>query len=144
VLFKAKIKRFVVVASNLSISSTPSTGSDSMAFTKEEVDAMRVTKHLLLTKFKLTEDKISNIMLAITTMNCQCKPETAAAKYAKLLMLVDDGVGIKNFDDVLNEVGFKGENLVGSCYEVGLASVYYGKMIVQDITYDQLLQTRAN
>jgi hypothetical protein len=43
-------------------------------------------------------------------------------------MLVDDGVGIKNFDDVLNEVGFKGEKLFGSTYEAGLASVYYGKM----------------
>ena len=119
------------------MSSVPSTGSDSMAFTEEEVDAMRVTKNLLLTKFKLTEDKISNIVVAITTMNCECKPETAAERYAKWLKLVDDGMGIKNFDDVLNEVGFKGEKLIGSTYEAGLASVYYGKMTEYDISYDQ-------
>jgi hypothetical protein len=110
------------------MSDLPSTGSDPMAFTEDEADAMRVTKHLLLTKFKLTEDKISNLVVAITTMNCQCKPETAAERYAKWLKLVDDGMGIKNFDDVLNEVGFKGEKLIGSTYEAGLASVYYGKM----------------
>ena len=114
------------------MSSVPSTFSDSMAFTKEEVDAMRVTKHLLLTKFKLTEDKISNIILAIITMNCECKPETAAGIYAKWLKLVDDGVGIKTFYDVLNEVGFKDEKLVGSTYEAGLASMYYGKMTEYD------------
>ena len=105
-----------------------STGSDPMAFTDDEVDAMRVTKHLLLTKFKLPEDKISNIIVAITTMNCECKPETAAERYTKWLKLIDDGMGIKDFDDVLNEVGFKGEKLVGSTYAAGLASVYYGKM----------------
>ena len=104
----------------------PSTGSDSMAFTEEEVDAMRVTKHLLLTKFKLTEDKISNLILAIITMNCQCKPESAAGKYAKWLKLIDDGMGIKTFDEILNEVGFKGEKLIGSTYAASLASVYYG------------------
>ena len=108
------------------MSDVPSTGSDSMAFTKDEEDAMRVTKHLLLTKFKLTEDKISNLVVAITTMNCQCQPETAAERYAKWLKLIDDGMGIKNFDDVLKEVGFKGEKLIGSTYAAGLASVYYG------------------
>jgi hypothetical protein len=110
------------------MSDVPSTGSYSMAFTQEEVDAMRVTKHLLLTKFKLTEDKISNLVVAITTMNCECKPENAAARYAKWLKLIDDGMGIKNFDDVLNEVGFKGEKLIGSTYAAGLASEYRGKM----------------
>ena len=114
-----------------------STGSDPMAFTKDEVDAMRATKHLLLTKFKLTEDKISNIILAITTMNCQCHPASAAGKYAKWLKLIDDGMGIKTYDEVLNEVGFKGEKLIGSTYEAGLASVYYGKMTEYDIPYDQ-------
>ena len=114
-----------------------STGSDPMAFTKDEVDAMRATKHLLLTKFKLTEDKISNIIVAITTMNCECKPETAAERYTKWLKLIDDGLGIKNFDDVLDEVGFKGEKLIGSTYEAGLASMYYGEMTEYDIPYDQ-------
>ena len=98
---------------------------------------MRVTKNLLLTKFKLTEDKISNIVVAITTMNCECKPETTAERYAKWLKLVDDGMGIKNFDDVLNEVVFKGEKLVGSIYAAGLAAVSYGKMTGYDISYDQ-------
>ena len=49
--FEAWINRFVVVATSLIMSDVPSTGSDPMAFTRKEEDAMRVTKHLLLTKF---------------------------------------------------------------------------------------------
>ena len=109
------------------MSNISSAVSDSMEFTKDEVDAMRVTKHLLLTKFTLTEAKISNLILAITTMNCECKPEKAAFMYAYWLNLIDDGVGIKTFDEVLNEVGFKGEKLIGSIYKARLASLCLGK-----------------
>ena len=119
------------------MSNVPATVSDPMEFTKEEGDAMRATKQLLLTKFKLTEDKISNLVLAITTMNCKCQPATAAEKYAKWLKLIDDGMGIKTYDEVLNEVGFKGEKLVGSTYAAGLASVYYSKMTEYNRLYNQ-------
>lgn len=102
---------------------------DPMAFTIEEIDAMRATKALLLTKFKLTEDKITPQVLAVTTMNCKCQPAVAAEKYAKWLRLIDEGMGIKSFNEVFDEVGLKGEKLIGSTYEAGLALVYYGKII---------------
>ena len=117
------------------MSDAPATVSYPTVFTKEEGDAMRATKHLLLTKFKLTEDKISNLILAITTMNCKCQPAIAAEKYAKWLKLIDDGMGIKTYDEVLNEVGLKGEKLIGSTYAAGLASVYYSKMTENDISF---------
>jgi hypothetical protein len=116
--------------------SVPSTGSDPMAFTRKEEDAMRVTNHLLLTEFNLTEDKISNIILAIITMTCQCHPASAAEMCAKLLKLIDDSMGIKTFDEILNEIGSKGKKLVGSTYEARLANICYGEMTEYDISYD--------
>ena len=111
------------------MSTIPPKSSDLLAFTAEEIEAMRATKHLLLTKFKLTEEKISSHVLAVTTMNCKCQPEVAAEKYSKWLRLIDEGMGIKTFGEVLDEVGLKGEKLIGSAYEAGLANVYYGKII---------------
>lgn len=98
---------------------------------------MRVTKHLLLTEFNLTEDKISNIILAIITMTCQFYSAYAAEKYAKLLKLIDDSMGIKTFDEILNEIGSKDVKLVGSTYEARLANMCYGEMTEYDISYDQ-------
>ena len=57
--------------------------------------------------------------------------------YAKWLKLIDDGMGIKTFDEILNEIGFKGENLVGSIYEARLANMCYGKMTKYNLSYDQ-------
>ena len=126
-LYRASIKHPLITTTNPSMATIPTKDRDPLAFTAEENDAMRATKLLLLTKLKLPEEKISSHILAVTTMNCKCQPAVAAEKYAKWLKLVDEGMGIKSFGEVLDEVGLKGEKLVGSPYEVGLANVYYGK-----------------
>lgn len=99
-------------------------------FTIDEVDAMRVTKNLLLSKFKLAEEHISSRLLAIITMTCKLDPQVAATKYELWHKLVCDCVGMKSFDDAWKEVGMKGENLAGTPYARWLMS-NYGKQTIQ-------------
>jgi hypothetical protein len=105
-------------------SNLPAIISTPESFTIDEVDAMRVTKNLLLSKFKLAEEHISSRLLAIITMNCKLDPQVAATKYELWHKLVCDCVGMKSFDDAWVEVGMKVENLAGTPYAKWLMSNY--------------------
>lgn len=111
-------------------SKIPVTISTPASFTIDEVDAMRVTKNLLLSKFKLAEEHISPRLLAIITMTCKLDPQVAATKYELWHKLVCDCAGMKSFDDAWKDVGMKGENLAGTPYARWLMS-NYGKKINQ-------------
>ena len=99
----------------------------SPSFTREEMDAVREAKNILLTKYEMRPDQISIRELIIVTMNCKLRPDTAADKYKKWLELIDTGMGVKSFDMVWSEIGVDGKNLVGHRLVPILTKTYAGK-----------------
>lgn len=73
-----------------------SNSSDSLTFTTEEIEAVKATKALLMSKYNLTLEQISVRELLIVTMNSKLRPETAAEKYKRWLELIDTGNNINS------------------------------------------------
>jgi hypothetical protein len=95
-------------------------------FTDEELNAIRETKSLLLTKHMMPPEKISMRELIIATMNSKLRSEIAADKYKRWLHLIDTGMGV-NFNMIWEEIGMSGENLTGHELEAELTRGYAGK-----------------
>lgn len=56
-----------------------------IVYTEEELAAMRSTRTILVEDHGVAEDRIGKCALAVTTINCKCRPEDAAAKHKKFL-----------------------------------------------------------
>jgi hypothetical protein len=80
-------------------------------FTDEELNAIRETKSLLLTKHMMPPEKISMRELIIATMNSKLRSEIAADKYKRWLHLIDTGMGV-NFNMIGRKLECQGRILL--------------------------------
>lgn len=56
-----------------------------IVYTDEELAAMQATRTILVEEHGIAKDRIGKCALAVTTINCKCRPEDAAAKHKKFL-----------------------------------------------------------
>lgn len=80
--------------------------TDTCTYTKEEIDACKETRRLLLLQ-GMEVGKISPRELLICTINCKLDPNKSALKYTKWLQSLSE-FGISTFDDVWDGLGRDG------------------------------------